>query len=598
MIDKFRKVMALLGPEDRRRFYVLFAITMVVSLVQAGSVASILPLITIIANPSIIDTNGVLNSIYNGLQFSSKESFTLFFGILVLVYFIFTQAMRAFGSYYSTRFTEMRSYNMTMRLFRGYLNQPYVWFLHRHSSDLGKSVLAEVNQLAKSAMMPIVQLMSNITVAVFILFVVVLVNPVVALVGATVLGASYGLIYFAVRNRLRELGTQRFDANRARFRLAGEAMGGIKDVKLIGLEQIYATRFGDVARLFARCQAETAVMRIMPRYALETLAFGSMIFLVVATLAGNPTALADVLPVVGVYAFAAIRLFPAVQSIYGSIATLRNSEKALATIHHDFEITNGGPVHDRNAVEALPLRQEITLDEVHYAYPQSERPALRGLSLTVRANSTVGIVGGTGAGKTTMVDIVLGLLTPQNGRLLIDGVPIDEGNIRSWQKSVGYVPQQIFLVDSSIRENIAFGVPPAEIDHDAVEKAAQIAELHDFVVNDLPNGYDTVVGERGVRLSGGQRQRIGIARALYHDPDMLVLDEATSALDNLTEKAVMDAVHNLGTRKTIILIAHRLTTVKSCNTIFMLEHGRVVAQGTYAELLEKSDRFRAMATAV
>ncbi len=227
--------------------------------------------------------------------------------------------------------------------------------------------------------------------------------------------------------------------------------------------------------------------------------------------------------------------------------------------------------------------------------PAPSAPRCRGLSLTIPARTTVGIVGGTGAGKTTAVDLLLGLLEPQAGEIRVDGVAVTAGNLRAWQNAIGYVPQQIFLIDDSVSANIAFGQPKRKIDQAAVERAARIAELHDFVTTEMPQGYDTLVGERGVRLSGGQRQRIGIARALYHDPDVLILDEATSALDNLTEKAVMDAVHNLGHAKTIVLIAHRLSTVRDCDTIFMLERGALIAEGSYDELLEHSREFRAMA---
>jgi ABC-type multidrug transport system fused ATPase/permease subunit len=306
--------------------------------------------------------------------------------------------------------------------------------------------------------------------------------------------------------------------------------------------------------------------------------------------------LGGVLPVLGLYAFAGIRLFPAFQQIYSSMTAMRFSRPILDKLVDDMQRNRANAeTPARSAAVPLRLAERLELEGMRYAYPKSERGALNGLDLAIDARTTVGIVGGTGAGKTTTVDVILGLLAPQAGELRVDGVPVTEANRRGWQNAIGYVPQAIFLTDDSVAANIAFGLPADEIDHAAVERAAKIAELHAFVMDELPEGYATQVGERGVRLSGGQRQRIGIARALYHDPDVLILDEATSALDNLTEKAVMDAVHNLGHAKTIILIAHRLSTVRDCDMIFMLERGRVVAQGSYDELLESSQKFRAMA---
>jgi ATP-binding cassette, subfamily B, bacterial PglK len=246
----------------------------------------------------------------------------------------------------------------------------------------------------------------------------------------------------------------------------------------------------------------------------------------------------------------------------------------------------------RGAVAAQAAAQP---GEVHYRYPGASRPALQNVSFDVEACTTVGIVGATGSGKTTLVDIVLGLLRPESGVIRVDGEVLEDQSVRHWQRSLGYVPQQIFLSDDSIAANIAFGLGGKDIDMAAVERAAKVANLHDFVVNELPEGYQTTVGERGVRLSGGQRQRIGIARALYRDPDLLIMDEATSALDNVTERAVMEAVHNLGRQKTIILIAHRLSTVRNCDRIFLLEHSELIASGTYDELVAQNARFRAMA---
>ena len=369
-------------------------------------------------------------------------------------------------------------------------------------------------------------------------------------------------------------------------------------MKFLGLEDVYLRRYQVPSRQNARANTFRSVIADSPRYLLQGLAFGGMLLMILILLFAGGGSLAGVLPLLAIYAFAGLRLLPAMQQIYSELTMIRFNRMALNSLHRDMaeiHATQDELPAEAVRVEPVHLRERLELVDVHYSYPLAERPALRGLTLSIPAQTTVGIVGGTGAGKTTMVDLILGLLDLQQGRIEADGVPVVRANMRAWQNSIGYVPQQIFLTDASVAANIAFGLPPEKIDQAAVERAARVAELHAFVTDELPEGYATRVGERGMRLSGGQRQRIGIARALYHDPDVLIMDEATSALDNLTERAVMDAVHNLGHAKTIILIAHRLSTVQACDTIFMMEQGRLVAQGTYDELLETSNKFRAMA---
>ncbi len=439
------------------------------------------------------------------------------------------------------------------------------------------------------------RILAQSVVVLFLVGLLIVVNPMVAFSAAALLGGAYVVIFFLVRRLLLRLGKLRLAASQKRFQIAQEVMGGIKEVKILGLEKTYLSRFQAPSQQVATYMARIQIVGEMPRHLLEAIAFGGMIVLIVILMLQNGGGLAGILPTLGVFAFAGLRMFPAVQQIYYSLTQLRSSAPALDRIHQDIQESTAALPPSREGSDVLLLQKTLQLDAVEYAYPKTTHPVLRGLSLTIPARTTVGIVGGTGAGKTTAVDIMLGLLVPQAGELQVDGVPIGPDNLRAWQNSIGYVPQQIFLVDDSVAANIALGIPPEELDMAAVERAARMANLHDFVVNELPDGYETFVGERGVRLSGGQRQRIGIARALYHDPDVLILDEATSALDNLTERAVMEAVHNLGHEKTIIMIAHRLSTVRACDTIFLMEKGRLVAQGTYDQLLEENDTFRRMA---
>ena len=289
---------------------------------------------------------------------------------------------------------------------------------------------------------------------------------------------------------------------------------------------------------------------------------------------------------------------PNLQGIFSAASLLRFNLAVLDTLHRDLSGIVEIPVAwQQERVPALPFRDKIELASVTFTYPGAETPVIQELNLTIEKNTNIGLVGETGSGKTTMIDILLGLLTPQRGFLMVDGVPVTSGNLLQWQQNLGYVPQSIFLSDDSLASNVAFGVPPEEIDMSALERAARIANLHEFVTNELSEGYETDVGERGVRLSGGQRQRIGIARALYHDSEVLIMDEATSALDGITEEAVIQAIHNLAGKKTIITIAHRLTTLKDCDLIYIMDKGKIVEQGTYSELSGSSGRFRAMARA-
>ena len=306
--------------------------------------------------------------------------------------------------------------------------------------------------------------------------------------------------------------------------------------------------------------------------------------------------LLEVMPMIGLYAFASYRLLPALGEIFGGIAKIRTSLAPLDNLHDELRQQAVAAGASRDEIEALPLRDRLEMRGVTFRYHPDQEPILAGFNLVVPANTSVAFVGATGSGKTTTIDILLGLLTPESGQILVDGAALTAEKLPQWQKSLGYVPQHIYLSDDTVAHNIAFGVPYHRVDRRAVERAARIANIHDFVVTELAEGYDRVVGERGIRLSGGQRQRLGIARALYHDPDVLVFDEATSALDNVTEVNVLQAVERLARTKTIIMIAHRLSTVRKCDRIFVLDKGRIVAQGSYDELLQSSPKFQAMAS--
>ena len=409
------------------------------------------------------------------------------------------------------------------------------------------------------------QLIAKSLVSSALIILLLLADPKIAIVVGLILLMAYGLIYNFTRKFLFKIGREREKNNHLRFTTISEAFGAAKEVKVGGLEEIYVERFSEPAKSFAKTQASAAITSQLPRFILEAIIFGGimllLIYLVIKTGSFNTA-----LPTISLYVVAGYRLIPALQEVYASFTQLAFVGPALDKLYDD--ILSLKPINSKQDRGILHLNKLISLKNICYNYPNSSRTALKNINININSKTTVGLVGSTGSGKTTTVDIILGLLEAQKGTLEVDGTIITKQNARSWQKSIGYVPQHIYLSDDTVAANIAFGVKSNLINYKAIEKASKIANLHEFVLNDLPNQYQTTIGERGVRLSGGQRQRIGIARALYHNPQVLILDEATSALDNFTERVVMEAVNNLNKNITIIIIAHRLNTVKKCDNIY------------------------------
>lgn len=591
------KLLDLLTPKERKRARLMMAMILIMAMLDMIGVASIMPFMAVLANPDVVNTSAILNNVYVKLGFTDPNKFLFYLGILVFILLVVSLAFKALTNYTQLYFALIGEYSISKRLLEGYLHQPYSWFLSRHSANLGKIILSEVNKVVSQVAIPMMTLISQFTVAAALLTLLILIDPQLALIVGLTLASAYILIFKATRGLLSRIGLEQAKANHERFIAVSEAFGASKEVKVGGLEQAYIRRFSIPALIYARHEANVQVISQVPRFALEAIAFGGMLLVVLYHMAKTGS-FDRALPTIALYAFASYRLMPALQQIYSAVTLLRFANPALNTLHADLMSLQPSlsKLNSNLACDNLPYNQAITLNRIQYFYPNAQQPALKNINLTIKSKSIVGFVGASGSGKTTTVDLILGLLDAQEGTLEIDGQVITERNKRVWQRRIGYVPQQIYLADDTVAANIAFGLDAEDIDQANVERVAKIANLHDFVVNKLPSQYQTKVGERGVRLSGGQRQRIGIARALYNSPQVLVFDEATSALDNLTEQAVMEAVHSLAHEITIILIAHRLTTVKACDTIFLLDNGELVAEGTFEELTQGSDQFREMAS--
>ena len=591
-MQKLRKFLYLLTPQERRRASLLLLMITVMALLDMIGVASILPFMAVLTNPSLIETNLLLNTIFQASNLFGVENyqqFLFFLGVVVFITLLISLSFKALTTYVQIRFVQMREYSIGKRLVEGYLNQPYSWFLNRNSADLGKNILSEVSHVIGLGISPLMELIAKGMVALALIILLLLTDPKLALIVGFSIGGTYSLIFFFTRSYLNQIGNIRLKNNNLRFKSVSEAFGAAKEIKVGALEKIYIKRFSDSAITYAQNQASASAVSLLPRFVLEAIAFGG-ILLVILYLISKTGTFNNALPILSLYVYAGYRLMPALQVIYSSSSQLTFVGASIDKLYEDIK-----SLKSSNSIKeevALFINKKITLKNIYYNYPNTSRLALKNINLSVLANTTVGLVGPTGSGKTTTVDIILGLLIAQKGTLEVDGKKISKQKIRAWQKSIGYVPQSIYLSDDTIAANIAFGIDPKNINLKAVKRASKIANLHKFVMEELPKKYQTIVGERGVRLSGGQRQRIGIARALYHNPKMLILDEATSALDNQTEKAVMDAVNNLNKSITIILIAHRLSTVKKCDKIFILESGKIKNQGTFKELIKVDKNFR------
>jgi ABC-type multidrug transport system fused ATPase/permease subunit len=606
MWQLIRRLQALLDTRQRRLSYALLGLMVAASLIDVLGVSSILPFMAVVGNPELIQTNPSLHKIFTVLEFESTNTFLVGLGAAALVIMVFSNAVSLASSSAILWFSYNLGHSLSTQILSNYVRQPYAYFLERNSSNLVLNCTDDVARVINGMTVPLLQAIAKVIIAISILLLVMWVDPWLAVLLGAVIGTVYAVVFLNIRQKVTNLGRATKDANRQRFRLATEILNGIKELKILGQDGAYQERFANYSALYARNQWMNATVSQVPRYAIESIAFGSVILLVMYLLATHQD-FKEALPLMALYAFTAYRLLPAFQQIFASATAVRFNMPSLETVEDKLKTVVRTPVPEtKPIVQAKPMllvnekvgpfQQEIVLENLVFQYANAATPLLNDLNLTIQRNTTVAIVGSSGGGKTTIVDIILGLLEPQDGTVLVDGIPITASNVKTWQKHLGYVPQHIYVADDTVAANIAFGVAPRDLDIDRVEHAARSANLHEFVVGELPDGYRTMVGERGVRLSGGQRQRIGIARALYSDPDVLILDEATSALDSLTEDAVTEAIRGIFNQKTIIMIAHRLRTVQQADIIYLLENGSIADQGTYAELLDKNDVFRRMAS--
>nr|WP_306718118.1 ATP-binding cassette domain-containing protein [Acinetobacter sp. YH12039] len=528
-----------------------------------------MPFLAVLSNPQIIETQPLLSTIYTFIGANSVKEAIVYLGIISLIVVISSAIFKMITQYAVNRFASLQRHYFSTRLLKIYLQQNYEFFIQRNSSTLIKNILSEVDQLIWTLILPALTIMSYGLVLFAMIAILLVYDPIMAFATASILGFFYSIIYIVIRKKLAQIGQEFSIANQQRYHTCQEALGGIKDVIINDAKESYIEQFERSSRIFARHIATRDTLGQIPLNIIETVGYGCLIGLAIfLVLLGKNVS--HILPILGLYGFAAYRMLPAAQNIYRAVSQIKFSSQILKVIQPEFELEK-----KENVVEFkkdITFEKAIRLENISFSYPnRPDQEVLKNFSIVVPKNSSLGIMGKSGSGKSTLMDIMLGLLTPQQGKIYIDDIELTRDNVASWRALVGYVPQFIYLADKTIAENIAFGVPKEQIDFEQVKKVAQLAQIDAFITNNLKNGYDEVVGERGVMLSGGQRQRIGIARALYKNPQVLFMDEATSALDIETEEAINRAVNFLNGKITIIIITHRKDTLKKLKTLLISE---------------------------
>ena len=588
-----QKINIIFTKSELKKLILLLVGIVMMGLFEVVGISAIVPFIAVVVSPELVFENPYLLRVYNFFNFQNVTSYIFFLGVFLISSILVSNSYQAFMTWAITKFTNMQGHRLAVRLLENYLMQPYSFFLIRNTSDLGKNVLTEASRVTGGFVMQSLNVLSRLMVALYLFILLIYVNPIIALSAITFLGGIYALIFLYFKRRLHLKGLAVTQANYHRYKAANEAMSGIKHIKLNESEQEFVNRFFLPSKKIAKYDAQRTLIGALPRYLLEVVAFGGIVAIIISLISMNGGMDNSIFPMISLYVMAGYRLMPSFQQIFSGISDLKFYKPVFDKLVHELSNSNFDKRHQANQ-KTISFSDELQIKEVDFRYEGSKISVLNKINLTISHNTTVGIVGSTGSGKTTLIDIILGLLIPNSGVISLDGITIDSKNKSMWQKNIGYVPQSIYLTDDTIIANIAFAIPSGEISLERAKKAARMANLDKFVTT-LPDQYETVVGERGIRLSGGQRQRIGIARALYHNPEVLILDEATSSLDGITEEVIIDAIKNLSHKKTIIMIAHRLTTVQECDIIHFMSNGKIVDSGSYEHLISTNDEFRRMA---
>lgn len=574
-------------PNGRGRFAAVMAASLLGGFVELAGVTSIFPFLSLLAHPELSRTQPLLRRLYEAGGFADDRSFIFAVGAAAIACFILANVYLFLKNAAVTRFAIAQTGGLAARLLRHYIRKPYPFFLENHSSKIAKDVLVQSDTVANAFLLSWMTAVSESFTLAALGLLILWVDPGAGLRILLGLGSVVAGAYFIIRRKVSELGAASDEANSRRFAYCLEALGSIKEIKATETEDFFCRAFEPHARDMANAYARTNVLQILPTYLVQAVTASFIIGLGLSHIRRG-TELSQIVPILSLYAVAGYRLLPSLMKFSGALSQMRQHravfDNVVARLSEPGEAAAPAPAR-------APLPEEgVEFQEVRFRYAGQAAPVLEDFDLKIARNESVALVGGSGAGKSTLVDLMLGLLEPEKGRILAGGAPLEPSTLARWRKMAAYVPQSPFILDGTIADNIAFGVAAGFVDQDRLRQAAQSASLGDFIAG-LPEGFRCPVGERGAKLSGGQRQRLGLARALYRDPEVLILDEPTSALDGITESEIVSVLDRLKDKKTLIVIAHRPSTVRFCGRILVMEKGRIIDSGSYEELSARNPYF-------
>jgi ATP-binding cassette, subfamily B, bacterial PglK len=599
LFKTLKKILLLLPSGDKIKLFVLFLMMLFAALLEVVGIGMIPVFVSIIASPEKVFGIEQLQPVLNSLSIESDGDLLVYGATLLIIVFIFKNAYLLIYKYIQTKFIWGRFAYLSNKLFEHYMAAPYEFHLSKNTSEINRNITQEARYLVSNVLTPLLKLAMDAVLIFGIFGMLLWIEPLITIITFALLGGAGGLFLKFIREKTGKYGKTGQTDRAMMIKVINEGFGGIKDVRVLNRERWFNDSFDKHVKSYTKSMIYMTFAGLANKPLIETIAVIGML-LIALLLYWQGSGMEVIIPMLALFGAATIRLMPAVREAVSAVTNLRYYIHTVDPIFND--ITDLKPDYqkknkqksDSNSSENRQIKNDanklfsdsIQFHNVTYRYPGSEINAVNKLSLEILKGQVVGFVGASGAGKTTLVDLLLGLLVPVEGKILVDGEDI-HSNINRWKQNIGYIPQFIFMADNTIRRNIAYGLPDEEIDDEMLWNAIGAAQLTELI-RDLPNGVETVIGEHGTRLSGGQRQRIGIARALYHNPEVLIMDEATSALDNFIEDSVIDAIEKIKDDKTIIMIAHRFTTLKNCDKICFIENGIIKKIGTYDSLLEHS----------